>query len=258
MKRDRVALRISVMGSVLLVATLLLNYLSDMFKLGGYTNKEISDMYPTLFTPDKITFSIWGIIYLGLIIFAVFSFRKGNKDNVKDIGVYYILSFVLNMAWIILWHFNKVGVSLGIIILLMVTLYIITNRLDEDKDIMGKSIFGLYTGWITIATAANMFVSLSTITPKFHESTLEILLVLFTMIIVTMVTWFMVTIKENPFYGVAVIWGEVGVVMNQFKAFSGEHQAIIIGGILSILIIALGIIIALTHSGRNVQGELNS
>ena len=40
------------------------NYLANALPLNGRSTGDISDAYPSLFTPAGITFSIWGVIYL--------------------------------------------------------------------------------------------------------------------------------------------------------------------------------------------------
>jgi len=54
-------------GNVLaFVAVLVVNYLAVTLPIGGMTTGALSDLYPNLFTPAGITFSIRGIIYLFL------------------------------------------------------------------------------------------------------------------------------------------------------------------------------------------------
>lgn len=248
---------VPILGAILLVLTVLINYLSDYFRLGGYTNKEVSDMYPTLFTPAPITFSIWGIIYLSLIIFSILSFKKNNEELIKDIGPFYILSFVLNIAWIITWHFNVIGVSLFIIFLLMMTLFIIQSRCADNNKEIGHAIFGIYSGWITVATIASIFTVLTKEIGRFHESKLEILLAVAMIIIATMVTWYMTVLDRNPFYGVSVFWGMLGIVINQFDMYNGKYDLVISAAVVSMIIILISIGIDIRDCRKCFKRVLN-
>ena len=53
-----------------LAVTLVLNTLATTLPLGGRTTAEISDSFNVLFVPAGYVFSIWGLIYLGLLGFA--------------------------------------------------------------------------------------------------------------------------------------------------------------------------------------------
>ena len=65
------------------VLTLVMNYLSNALPLFGNSNGEISDRLPNAFTPAGLTFSIWGVIFLGLIVFAVFQALPALTQAVK-------------------------------------------------------------------------------------------------------------------------------------------------------------------------------
>ncbi|HBG32879.1 MAG TPA: hypothetical protein DDW82_04010, partial [Acholeplasmataceae bacterium] len=49
---------------------LYMNYLANARPLNNRMTGEVSDAYPTLFTPTGLTFSIWGIIYVMLGIYV--------------------------------------------------------------------------------------------------------------------------------------------------------------------------------------------
>ena len=57
---------------VVFIVTITVNMLAGSTTLlNGVTSGEISDMYLTLITPAGFTFSIWGIIYMLLLVFIV-------------------------------------------------------------------------------------------------------------------------------------------------------------------------------------------
>ena len=45
------------------------------YPLGGYSQADISNMYPTAITPAGFTFSIWSLIYLSWLIAGVYIAR---------------------------------------------------------------------------------------------------------------------------------------------------------------------------------------
>ena len=46
---------------------ILMNYLSNALPINNTTMSEISANYPTLFTPDGLTFAVWILIYIALM-----------------------------------------------------------------------------------------------------------------------------------------------------------------------------------------------
>ena len=59
------------------LATLVVNGLSEALPLNGLTSAEIANRYPIYFLPANYVFSIWGVIYLGMIAFTISSGAPG-------------------------------------------------------------------------------------------------------------------------------------------------------------------------------------
>ena len=66
---------------LLLLAALVLNGLATGLPLGGRTTAEISDSFNILFVPAGYVFSIWGLIYLALIGFAIYQALPAQREN---------------------------------------------------------------------------------------------------------------------------------------------------------------------------------
>lgn len=47
------------------------NALANILPINGMNTGQISSLYPSLFTPAGITFSIWSVIYLLLLGFVI-------------------------------------------------------------------------------------------------------------------------------------------------------------------------------------------
>ena len=59
-----------------------INYLAELLRLGGKDIGEISAKYPNLFTPAGYAFSIWGLIYLLLLIYVIYQLWSGKEELV--------------------------------------------------------------------------------------------------------------------------------------------------------------------------------
>ncbi len=144
------------------------NVLSVTVPLGGRSTGEISDMYHTYLTPAGYAFSIWSLIYILLAGFIIYQFRQhtGSRDSVQAIRFWFVLSCVFNMAWLFLWHYLYLELSLAAMVLMLFTLIVIyrsTRRITEPttgERWLIKLPFSIYLGWISVATIVNVSVVL--------------------------------------------------------------------------------------------------
>ncbi|MCC6904199.1 MAG: tryptophan-rich sensory protein [Anaerolineae bacterium] len=150
------------------VLTLVMNSAATLVPLNGRTTAEISDSYPVLFTPAGYVFSIWSVIYLGLIAYTIYQALPSQRENplLERIGTVYILSGLMNSGWIVLWHYDFIPVSVLVMLALLGLLIAIYLRIRaagslSAADTWAVSIpFRVYLGWISVATIANVSVLL--------------------------------------------------------------------------------------------------
>ena len=144
--------------------TILLNVLSNALPINGQSKPEISAKYPSLFTPAGFTFGIWGVIYLGLLVFAIWQALPAQRGNQKvaAISTLFKVNCLANAVWLVVWHYDLLALSLLVMLIILFTLVQIYRRLiaDIDSAPMGEHLvlympFSLYTGWIMVATIAN-------------------------------------------------------------------------------------------------------
>jgi len=115
--------------------TIAVNAMATSIPLGGQTPPEISAKYPSLFTPAGFTFSIWGVIYLGLLLFIIYQALPGQRNNVSlaRISVLFKVSCVANASWILAWHYDYLSLSVLIMLCILVTLIAIYRSLDNER-----------------------------------------------------------------------------------------------------------------------------
>lgn len=140
------------------------NGLASAGYVQGTTPAEISDKYSTIITPAGYAFTIWSLIYLGLLAFSIYQLVPQNIERFRPIRSAYIFSCVLNCAWIFFWHSEQIAVCLGIIALLFAVLIYINAKVryaDSNLErLLVKAPFGLYVGWLAAATLVNFAVLL--------------------------------------------------------------------------------------------------
>ncbi len=149
----------------LVIATIVVNGLASALPLNGQTTGEISDSFDVFFVPAGYVFSIWGIIYLGLVAYAAyqaFPAQAHNRD-LRRIGLPFIVSSLANIAWILLWHYEFFPLTVLVMLVLLVSLIAIYLILGIGRKQVSSGMrwlvhlpFSIYLGWITVATIANV------------------------------------------------------------------------------------------------------
>ncbi|GAB3251303.1 tryptophan-rich sensory protein [Larkinella harenae] len=164
MKSDKIQ---QILVVFIIISTIIMNYLSNALPFGGQTNGQVSDKHFTDFTPAGFAFSIWGVIYLGLIGFAVYQALPSQRTNprFRAIRPLVMLNGLFNSLWLPIFQNEWLFVSVLFIIGILYTLYGINFGLRLNapevptaESWLARVPFGLYFGWVTVATIANICV----------------------------------------------------------------------------------------------------
>lgn len=146
------------------IAVIAINALANTLPLNGLTTGEISDRFDVYFVPAGYVFSIWGLIYLGLIAYSIYQVLPAQRENprLRRTGWLYVLSCAANVAWLFLWHyeiFEWTIVAMVALLLLLIAIYLRlgTGRtgVSRAENWLVRLPFSIYLGWITVATIAN-------------------------------------------------------------------------------------------------------
>ncbi len=118
----------------------------------------------TLIAPAGPAFSIWSVIYLGLIAYTVWQWLPRGRDTAVERAIGWLAgwSMILNAAWLLVTQVGWIWVSVLVILGLAVVLGFIIKRLTgiDDRELPERIVvdgtFGLYLGWVTAASCANI------------------------------------------------------------------------------------------------------
>ncbi|MEQ8549754.1 MAG: hypothetical protein RIC03_17710 [Cyclobacteriaceae bacterium] len=234
-------------NSVTLAFTLWANYWANSGAMNGHTVGEISRQYNSLFTPAGYAFSIWGIIFLGLIALVInqwIQVANGRDAEVNRAGIWLAVVNLLNGSWTIVWISEMPGLSVVIMLLLLLSLTILVIKLDMEKwDAPMRIItwtwwpIAIYYGWIVLATVANVSAWLVSIQWQFLFS--EVSWTIIMILIATAVFLFLIATRNLREAAGAGIWGLYAIVSKQIDANPSIAYTAIAGMI--ILIVACGI-----------------
>lgn len=221
------------------ILVIVMNYLANALPINGKTTGELSAEYPNLFVPAGITFSIWGIIYLLLAVFIIMQFMDTNKELVSAIGWAFLLSSIFNALWIVAWHYQKLSLSLFIMLGLLASLIYINYQLKGFPSGLIKATFGIYLGWICIATIANvtaLLVSYNWGGWGISEEAWAIILIGAG----TIISAIAVLRLNNPFLALAVIWAFVGIIIKRQADFVSIVIAAALGALIMLVVMIIG------------------
>lgn len=212
-----------ILNLLTLLLTITVNGLANTLPINNKLTGEISDSFNALFTPAGYVFAIWGVIYLVLTVFAVYQILPGQKDNkrIDRIGPWFIIANLANAAWIFAWHYLQFALSLAIMLVLLVSLLVIYTRLEIGiKSVSPKERwlvdvpFGIYLGWISVATIANVSSVLIDLGWNGFGIFAEIWTV--AMIVIAVVLGIMMTWRRQEIaYPLVLVWAIYGINQNK-------------------------------------------
>jgi hypothetical protein len=226
---------------------IVMNYLANSLPLNGKTTGQLSDAYPNLFVPAGITFSIWGVIYLLLAGYSVFQFTGKGKPIAESIGWFFAISCLLNGLWIVAWHYEKLPLSLAIMAGLLITLIVINLTVKGLPFGLTKAAFGVYLGWICIATIANVTALLVGINWNgfgISQENWTLIMISIGAIIVS-ATIFRIS---NPFIGLAVVWAFAGIILKR----SSDYRTIAFFALAAILVVTAVTLFTFLNTGKRI------
>ena len=223
--------------------------LANILPINGKYTGELSDKIPNLFAPAGITFAIWGVIYLLLIIFAVYQARDFFKKEkiempyLTKIKPFFLLASAANIIWIFLWHYEQVGLSLLVTIVLLISLIAVYLKLNigQEKVTLKEKMFihvpfNFYLGWTTVATIANITAFLVT-TGWNSFGIREVTWTIIVLCVATLLTLIILYKRKDIAYSPVIIWALLGIVIKRIQDQTEIATTAIIAIILIIIVI---------------------
>ncbi len=230
-------------GSFLL--TVIVNALANILPLNGKTTAQISDAYPTLFTPAGYVFSIWGVIYVLLFVFMIFQAlpKQGENPFLSKISYLFVLGSIANVSWLFLWHYEHVVLSvipmlalLGTLIAIYLRLQIGQSNVTLKEKLCVHLPFSVYLGWITVASIADVAAALTAIHwDRFGLA--DVTWATLVIIISAIITLAVIITRKDIAFSLVIVWALIGIIVQQ-----AETQSVVITSEISVIIIIIALI----------------
>ncbi len=236
----------AIVNLLLFIATIVFNALGVFGYINGLSQKVVSDRFDTFITPGPFAFSIWGVLYTLLLITLLYWLFKHSEVNtarlLDAVSPLFWVSSVFNIAWIVAFSYELIGLSTLFILGLMVSLSLIIQRLNSQSGIgmrLGGLTFGLYGGWILIATFVNVAAYLVQIGWNGFGIATEIWAII-VLVLALAGTWVVQNNLRNAVLTLPIAWAYAGIWYRHSlqSTWQGKYPAV---GIIAVF----GVIIAL-------------
>ena len=235
---------------VFLVVTLAINTLGAVGIINGMTQKQVSDLYVTLITPTPATFSIWGVIYSLLLISMIVMIVKKNdpyfQKAIDRISTLFRISCLLNIVWIITFSYVLVELSTLFILSFVITLALLGMKLLEIREgrrwLLPLS-FGLYSGWLFIATVVNSAAALVKLKWNGFGLSPDVWGIIMLSIAIILLIGVMLKLR-NAVFPLPVAWAYFGIYQflrsdTGFDDVYGSLQTVAIAGMVVLVVVAI-------------------
>ncbi|WP_279365319.1 tryptophan-rich sensory protein [Microbacterium testaceum] len=194
---------------------------------GGALNTDGSYL-----APAGPAFSIWSVIYLGLIVYSIWQAFPRQRTNPRQraLGWLIALTMTLNGLWLVAARFGTLVVTVVVIVLLLAALgwaFRVAVATREPRggvvdSVLIDGVTGLHLGWVTLATVANTAAWLTTIVPAEWESAADAIgiAVLIVVALIGLAIAWRSSWRVTP--AIALAWGLSWLAVERF---TGEPQS---------------------------------
>lgn len=242
---------------------IVMNALSNSIPFGGQTMAEVSQKYPTLVTPAGYAFSIWGLIYLSLAIFAYFQLAKGKRIRFyKLIWPYFLVSAAANVLWLVAFQNEWFEVSVVLIFALLGSLifmfryfYRLKRALSTTHRYFFQVPFSLYMGWVSIASIVNVAVLLTSFQIGFLADYEQLIAIVMISIAALLGLWILFT-QSDYIFNFALVWGFAAIWVKQdATGILNASKFAAIGVLLAMIIYFIADRIKVSQYGRKTTSQ---
>jgi hypothetical protein len=226
------------------ILVIVFNALASTGVLSPLDVGEISDKYPTFFTPASNAFSIWGLIYALHAAFIIYQWTPAGRADVRiDRGLSWLpaANYLFNASWIIAFVNEELVLSCIFMAALLFSLIWISNRAHlnywpqswqrwpEMPGVLAGAhgprnwqfwlvapAWSIYFGWIAVASIANVALTCVAEIPSTRDPTAGNLAgSAYMQAIATVIAALMLNVKGDVFYASVLVWATNWIAVEQ-------------------------------------------
>lgn len=234
------------------LSTLGMNYLSTALPLFGRAINQVSDALPNSFAPTGLTFAVWGLIFLGLLVFAVYQALPAQRARRYDRLFWpFLLSNLFNSAWLLAFQSLNIGLSVAVMEGLLASLIWLYVTL-QDMRLQGAERYtlgvptSLYLGWITVAAVANVTLwlvsrgatsGLAGVSGPFWSALL--------LLVAALIGTVLLARRRDLTFALVLVWAFYGVYLAR------PQQATVVTGVVVAVALLVGVLLGFVRRMRH-------
>jgi hypothetical protein len=225
---------------------------------------DISHRFPSLFSPADITFSIWGLIYLLLLILTIYHIIMAFKhspshpanDNTHRMGGMFIICNLTTAAWLYCWTHAWLRLSLILIAIQLILLLSLNLRLriyDRDASVASKICtqlpLSIWFGWITVATIANVDIYL--LSTGWQSLSIGLSQERWTAVLIgaaAFIGFCFILGRRNIFYGLVIIWALCGIILRHTATGASVYPELTMTAEVGVIILGIACLLQLARN----------
>lgn len=255
----------SVLNLLSVIILIAWNGYANTGNFNGRTVGDLSAEYNNLFTPASYAFSIWGLIFIMLLVFGIYgvysAFAKSSAavpekgvpsyktDFVKTTAPWFLIANFFCTIWVAFWLEEMVAISVICMLGILISLLVCVKKLDLEIWDAPLPIIAfvwwplcLYSGWISVATIANISAWLN----SSYEIPMDVQIkTTIAMIVVAfLVNLGMIIYRNMREFAMVGVWALVAIFVRHHHEYNSIAYTAIVCA--SLLFVAAGI-----HGARN-------
>lgn len=186
----------------------------------------------TRLAPAGPAFSIWSVIYLGLAAYTVWQWLPSSvTERTRSTGWLAAASMLLNAGWLLVTQQGWIWASVVVILALALVLGVLLRRLTRRpatgvaERVVVDGTFGLYLGWVAVATCANVTAALVASGVRPSDAVSDTLAVVVLLVAAALGVVFARTLSGRWAVAVAMAWGLGWIAVGRT---SGSPQSLVV------------------------------
>ena len=216
----------------------------------------------TLIAPMGPAFSIWSMIYIGLLGYVIWQWLPGSATSewARMSRLPAAVAIALNGVWLLIVFAGWVGVSVLVILGIAAALGVLLRRTADLRSeswavqVWVAATFGLYLGWVCVATCANIALWLTGLGVP-AASGVSVALTIAVLVVVIVLVAFLLSRTRQPVLQAAIaaaaVWGTAWISAGRFTGELSSGPVGYAAAVTAVVIALLGILFVWRSSRRS-------
>lgn len=233
-------MRYLLLGTFLLVPAV--NYLSFLF---ARDDSRFDDGLEVRIDAAGYAFSIWGVIFIGMIAFSFFQLRHGRQTNhLKQAYIYLIIAGLASIAFVPISFSENQLLAAGNLWWHLIALVFANRALRAHAGEVGTVNYAwtyfapsMYLGWISAATVIATSLMLAQLGIDLSEG-IQVLIAFAFVVVLYEIARFL-NRRGDPVYALTVAWALVAIAVEQNDR---DGRLLLLGGVAGAALLVLAVV----------------